>query len=64
MELVDRSSGKAMTVSFFDSEENMRAAEPTCEEELPRRLGEFMGQWVGRRTSVERYEVAVDERTR
>ena len=62
MELVDRGSGRALTLTFFDSEENLRAAEPTFEEEMPRQLGELMGEWAGRRSSVERYEVLLDER--
>jgi hypothetical protein len=63
LELVDRSGGKAMTVSFFDSEENMRAAEPTFDEEMPRQLGDLIEQWAGRRSSVERFEVLADERS-
>jgi allantoicase len=63
MELIDRSSGKATTVSFFDSEENMRAAEPTFDEEMPKQLGDLMEQWAGHRAAVERYEVVVDERS-
>ena len=63
MELVDRRAGRALTVSFFDSEENMQAAESTFEEEMPKQLGELMGPWAGRRSAVDRYEVLVDERT-
>jgi Antibiotic biosynthesis monooxygenase len=63
MELMDRASSKAMTVSFFDSEENMRAAEPTFDEEMPRQLGDLMEQWAGRRSAVERYEVLLDRRS-
>jgi hypothetical protein len=63
MELVDRSSGKALSISLFDTEENAVAAEPIFDEEMPKALGELMQQFSGRRTSVERYDVLVDERT-
>jgi hypothetical protein len=62
MELVDRSSGKSLSISFFDTEENALAAEPVFEEEMPRALGDLMQQFSGRRTSVDRYDVLVDER--
>ena len=62
MELVDRSSGKALSISLFDTEENAVAAEPIFDEEMPKALGELMQQFSGRRTSVERYDVLVDER--
>lgn len=56
MQLVDLGGGNALTISFFDTEENMKAAEPTFEE-LPQKLGELREQLGGERTSVERYEV-------
>jgi hypothetical protein len=62
MELLDRSSGKSLSISFFDTEENARAAEPIFDEEMPRALGDLMQQFSGRRTSVDRYDVLVDER--
>jgi hypothetical protein len=62
MELVDRSSGKVATITLFESEQDMQAAEPTFEEEMPRRLGDLMQEWSGRRRSVERYEVVFDRR--
>jgi hypothetical protein len=62
LDLMDRSSGKAVTIAFFDSEQNLNAAEPTFDEEMPRQLGDLMEQWSGRRTGVERFEVVVDER--
>jgi heme-degrading monooxygenase HmoA len=62
VDLMDRANGKGVTISFFDSEENLTAAEPTFDEEMPRALGDLMEQWSGRRTSVERYEVVVDAR--
>jgi hypothetical protein len=62
LDLMDRASGKAVTISLFDSEENLNAAEPTFDEEMPRALGDLMEEFSGRRTSVERYEVVVDAR--
>ena len=62
MELVDRSSGKSLSISFFDTEENALAAEQVFDEEMPRALGELLQQFSGRRTSVDRYDVLVDER--
>jgi hypothetical protein len=62
MELVDRSSGKSLSISFFDTEENALAAEQVFDEEMPRALGDLMQQFSGRRTSVDRYDVLVDER--
>jgi hypothetical protein len=62
VDLMDRSTGKAVTIAFFDTEENLNAAEPTFDEEMPKQLGDLIGPWAGRRTAVERYEVMVDER--
>lgn len=62
MELADRSSGKSLSISFFDTEENAVAAEPVFDGEMPRALGDLMQQFSGRRTGVDRYDVLVDER--
>ena len=62
MELADSSSGKSLSISFFDTGENALAAEPVFDEDMPRALGDLMQQFSGRRTSVDRYEVLVDER--
>jgi|SRR5215210_5648559 len=62
MELSDRSSGKALSISLFDTEENARAAEPIFDEEMPKALGELMQKFSGRRIGVDRYDVLVDER--
>jgi hypothetical protein len=62
MELVDRNSGKSLSISLFDSEANAMAAEPIFDEEMPKALGDLMQQFSGRRTGVERYDVLVDER--
>jgi allantoicase len=61
VDLADRSSGRMLSIAFFDSEENMNAAEPIFDEEMPRVLGDLMENWSGRRTSVERYEVVFDQ---
>ena len=62
LDLMDSSSGRAMFISFFDSEENMRAAEPVFDQEMPQALSDLFEQWSGRRTGVEHYEVAADRR--
>lgn len=62
MELVDRSSGKSLSISLFDTEENAVAAEPIFDEEMPKALGDLMQRFSGRRVSVERYDIVVDER--
>jgi hypothetical protein len=62
MELVDRTSGKALSISLFDTEQSAIAAEPIFDEEMPKALGELMQQFSGRRLSVDRYDVLVDER--
>jgi hypothetical protein len=62
MELVDRTSGKSLSISFFDTEENAIAAEPIFDEEMPKALGDLMQQFSGRRVSVDRYAVLVDQR--
>ncbi len=62
MELVDRNSGKSLSISFFDSEASALAAEPIFDEEMPKALGDLMQQFSGRRTGVERYDVTIDQR--
>ena len=57
LRLIDREGGRSLGITFFDSEEAIRAAEPTFEkmgDEVPEELR-------GRRTSVEIYEVAIDD---
>ena len=61
-QLLDRTNGKVVVIQFFDTEENMEAAEPTFEE-MPGRLGpELMQQVAGRRRSVEKFEVLAERR--
>jgi hypothetical protein len=62
MELADLKSGKSLSISFFDTEEDAVAAEPVFDEEMPRALGDLMQQFSGRRTGVDRFDVLVDER--
>src|SRR5438270_5819957 len=55
--LVDREGGTGLGISFFESEEAIREAEPVFE-----RMGdEFSEEMRGRRRSVEAYEVAISE---
>ena len=55
--LVDREGGRSVGVTFFDSEEAIRDAEPAFE-----RMGDEIPEDVrGRRTSVETYEVTIYE---
>jgi hypothetical protein len=62
MELTDRNSGKALSISLFDTEANAIAAEPIFDEEMPKALGDLMDKFSGRRIGVDRYEVLIDER--
>lgn len=55
--LIDRGGGSTLGITFFDSEESIRAAEPIFEkmgDEVPEELR-------GRRTSVAIYEVVIDD---
>jgi len=57
LRLIDREGGRSLGITFFDSEEAIRTAEPIFEkmgDEVPEELR-------GRRTSVEIYEVAIDD---
>ncbi len=56
-------TGRFVSIALFDTEANAVAAEPTFDQELPEKLGHLFKEWAGTRTSVERYEVAVDTRT-
>jgi hypothetical protein len=61
-ELVDRTSGRSLSIAYFDTEEHAIAAETIFDEELPKALGPLMKQFNGHRVSVERFDVLVDER--
>jgi hypothetical protein len=54
---------KYISITFFDTEENAKASEPTFDEEMPRKLGEIFGSWEGRRVSRDLYDVVSDART-
>jgi hypothetical protein len=56
------SSGNTISITFFDSDENAAAAEPTFDEEMPKALGDLFEGFAGRRISVERYLVVSDSR--
>ena len=56
------SDGKVLSITFFDSEANVQAAEPTFDEEMPRQLGEIFASWEGRRVSKDVYKVLADAR--
>jgi hypothetical protein len=64
-QLLDREGGRMLVIHFFDTRENMEAAEPTFEE-MPQRfdqsLREYVGRVAGGRQSVERFEVVSEER--
>lgn len=60
MQLIDRSGGRVMTISFFDTEENMQAAEPTFES-MPQQIPEVR-EMAGSRSSVQRFEVLSETR--
>ena len=54
--LIDPAGGNTMSVSLFDSEDDLRTGDAALNEMSPPDDG------FGRRTSVETYEVAVDLR--
>jgi hypothetical protein len=54
VQLVDRDSGTAVGVAFFDTEGDLKRADEALNEMSP-------GEGAGRRTSVEIYEVLLDE---
>jgi hypothetical protein len=53
--LVDRKEGRGLGVTFYDSEEDMRRGDEALNAMTPPQDA------GGRRTSVEMYEVAIDE---
>jgi hypothetical protein len=54
-------NGKVLSITLFDSEASAQAAEQTFDEEMPRQLGHIFKAWEGRRLSVDRYEVLVQD---
>ena len=55
--LVDRTSGKGLNLTFWDTEEDMRASDERANE-LRRQAAEGLGAM--QEPQVERYEVAID----
>lgn len=55
--LIDPDSGRSLAVAFFESEEDLRRGDAALNAMNPEG-----GDDVGKRTSVEKYEVAVDVR--
>ena len=55
--LIDPDSGRSLAVVLFESEEDLRAGDTALNAMNPDARDD-----VGRRTSVETYEVAIDER--
>jgi hypothetical protein len=56
--LVDRTSGKSLSMSFWETEDDMRASEELAD----RARGDAAHAVGGSVTGVERYEVVIDER--
>jgi hypothetical protein len=54
LQLVDRDSGRFLALAFCRSEDDLRRADEALNAMSP-------GEGAGRRTSVELYEVAIDE---
>jgi hypothetical protein len=54
--LIDPDSGRSLSVALFETEDDLRTGDETLNSMTP------SGGDVGRRTSVEMYEVAVDVR--
>ena len=54
--LIDPDSGRSLAISLFETEEDLRTGDATLNEMNP------SSDDVGKRTSVEKYEVAVDVR--
>lgn len=64
-QMLDRESGKLAVINYFDTQENMAAAEATFEsmpQRLPEELQDRIRQVAGGRQSVERFEVLYDTR--
>ena len=62
MELI-APNGKVLSITYFDTEENAQAAEPTFDEEMPRQLGDIFRSWEGRRVSRDVYRVMAESRS-
>jgi hypothetical protein len=56
------SGGEFISITLFDSEQDAERAEPTFDEEMPRKLGDLFSDWEGRRLAVGRFNVLADGR--
>jgi hypothetical protein len=54
--------GRFLSIALFDTLENAEAAEQTFDQEMPAKLGHIFKEWEGNRVSVDRYQVAGDDR--
>lgn len=59
LSLVDRETGKGITATLWESEEAMRASDEAADSLRGQAVGAVEGSEL---VSVERYEVAIDER--
>jgi hypothetical protein len=57
------SDGRFLSIALVDSEENAKVAEPTFDEEMPRKLGDLFNDWESRRSAVDWYRVVSDSRS-
>jgi hypothetical protein len=57
------SNGKHLSIALFDSEDNAKVAEPTFDQEMPRKLGDLFKDSESRRASVDWYEVVPESRS-
>lgn len=54
--------GVMLSITLFESDADVQAAQATFEEEMPRKLGNLFQGWEGRRVSVEQFNVLSDSR--
>ncbi len=65
-QMLDRESGKLAVIHFFDTAENMEAAEPTFEsmpQQFPEDLRQQVQEVAAGRQSIEKYEVLGEHRS-
>jgi hypothetical protein len=48
--------GNGISVTFFDTQQNAEAAEPTFDQEIPKKLGDVFKEWEGRRVEAQRLQ--------
>lgn len=54
--------GAYISITLFDSDADVAAAEQTFDEEMPKQLGALFQSWGGTRTAVGVFQVVADER--